>query len=43
MIDDLPNVLASVFEYPNAEALRPAPLSHPPRILLLRGSLRSSS
>lgn len=43
-IDDLPNVRAELFRVPDAARLRPAAASaHPPRILLLYGSLRKRS
>ncbi len=42
--DDLPNVRAELFRVPDAARLRPAAASaHPPRILLLYGSLRKRS
>jgi arsenic resistance protein ArsH len=40
---DLPNVDSGAFAVPDAEALRPAPTAHRPRILLLYGSLRERS
>ncbi len=43
-IDDLPNVRPELFRVPDAARLRPAAASaHPPRILLLYGSLRKRS
>lgn len=43
-IDDLPNVHRELFSVPDASRLRPAAASaHPPRILLLYGSLRKRS
>lgn len=42
--DDLPNVRPELFRVPDAARLRPAAASaHPPRILLLYGSLRKRS
>ncbi|TCG07253.1 arsenical resistance protein ArsH [Paraburkholderia steynii] len=44
MLSDLPNISASHFETPQLEKLTPATAStHPPRILLLYGSLRATS
>ena len=42
-LDDLPNVFADAFDIPNLAALRGPHPSHPPRILMLCGSLRSRS
>ena len=44
MIDQLPNINEAHLDVPTAEQLQIAPLStHPPRILLLYGSLRERS
>ncbi|BCG02890.1 hypothetical protein PPGU19_074580 (plasmid) [Paraburkholderia sp. PGU19] len=44
MLSDLPNISASHLETPQLEKLTPATAStHPPRILLLYGSLRATS
>jgi len=40
---DLPTIAAEAFEVPDMAALLPPPVSHPPRILLLHGSLRERS
>ncbi|HQS07337.1 MAG: arsenical resistance protein ArsH [Rhizobiales bacterium 24-66-13] len=40
---DLPNIDADAFERPTTAALIPEPPTHPPRILLLYGSLRDRS
>lgn len=40
---DLPALDATLFHPPSAEALRPAPSTHAPRILMLYGSLRERS
>jgi len=40
---DLPNVHRTAFEHPDLAALQPPPLTCPPRILLLYGSLRERS
>ena len=43
-IADLPNVFASPFQVPTLDALTPKVVStHPPRFLLLYGSLRERS
>ena len=42
-LNDLPNIESEQFSAPDITALRPAPLEHPPRILLLYGSLRQRS
>ena len=42
-VNDLPNVLADAFDIPDLAALRRQNPSHPPRILMLCGSLRSRS
>ena len=42
-MDDLPNILPSAFRIPDLDARRPAAPFHPPRILLLHGSLRPRS
>ncbi len=41
--EDLPNIDADAFERPTTAALIPKPPMHPPRILLLYGSLRERS
>jgi len=44
MLDDLPNISAPHLETPQLEKLTPTtPSTHPPRILLLYGSLRATS
>lgn len=43
MIDDLSNLAAEHFRLPDAAALQLRPSSHPPRFLLLYGSLRERS
>ena len=40
---DLPQVIAGQFQVPDPAQLQHAPLAHPPRILLLYGSLRTRS
>src|SRR5579859_7970312 len=40
---DLPNIDPDAFERPTTAALLPQPSTHPPRILLLYGSLRERS
>ena len=40
---DLPNISAAALRLPDREALRPAVSGHPPRVLLLYGSLRERS
>ena len=40
---DVPNIDPEAFERPTTDALRPPPPMHPPRILLLYGSLRERS
>lgn len=40
---DLPALDATLFHTPSAQALRPAPSTHAPRILMLYGSLRERS
>lgn len=42
-LNDLPNVEPEQFRSPDLDALRSAPGDHPPRILLLYGSLRKRS
>ena len=42
-VSDLPNVVRAVLDSPSAERLRTTPSAHPPRILLLYGSLRERS
>jgi arsenic resistance protein ArsH len=42
-LDGLPNLQHGAFVLPDLTALQPAPLAHPPRILLLYGSLRERS
>ncbi len=43
-LDDLPQLDAALFCVPDAAKLRPAsPSTHPPRVLLLYGSLRERS
>jgi arsenical resistance protein ArsH len=42
-LDDLTNIADEAFDIPDADRLRPHPPSHPPRILLLYGSLRPRS
>ena len=42
-LSDLPNIDADAFERPTTAALIPEPPMHPPRILLLYGSLRERS
>ncbi len=42
-LTDLPNIDADAFERPTTVALIPEPPTHPPRILLLYGSLRERS
>lgn len=42
-LDDLPNIEPDIFERPVTAALLPPPPTHPPRILLLYGSLRERS
>jgi len=42
-LSDLPNVDAALFNTPNASRLQVTPSRHPPRILLLYGSLRQRS
>ncbi|WP_425219230.1 arsenical resistance protein ArsH [Ralstonia solanacearum] len=43
-LDDLPQLDAALFRVPDAAKLRPAsPSTHPPRVLLLYGSLRERS
>jgi len=42
-LNDLPNIESEQFSVPDLTALRPAPVEHPPRILLLYGSLRQRS
>jgi len=42
-LDDLPNLMREIVDFPDAERLRAAPCSDPPRILLLYGSLRERS
>ena len=43
-LDELPNLDADLFQVPEAAQLRAArPSTHPPRILLLYGSLRQRS
>lgn len=43
MLDDLPNVAADCLDVPANEEMRVTPSTHPPRILLLYGSLRERS
>ena len=44
MIAELPNVVPAVLDTPDLRKLEPARVStHPPRILLLYGSLRETS
>ncbi|MBS7700390.1 MULTISPECIES: arsenical resistance protein ArsH [unclassified Chelatococcus] len=43
MLHDLPNVDANCIEIPRADQLSTRPSAHPPRILLLYGSLRERS
>ncbi|MGV2980917.1 arsenical resistance protein ArsH [Camelimonas sp. ID_303_24] len=43
MLLNMPNVAADNLDLPDIERLRAAPSSHPPRILLLYGSLRERS
>lgn len=43
MPDDLPNVAADSLDLPTIDQLRASPSTHPPRILLLYGSLRERS
>ena len=43
MSDDLPNVVIDSLDVPTIERLRATPSTHPPRILLLYGSLRERS
>lgn len=43
MPDDLPNVAADSLDLPTIDWLRATPSTHPPRILLLYGSLRERS
>jgi len=40
---DLPSLFPEAFEKPSLTALQVPPLTHPPRILLLYGSLRERS
>jgi arsenic resistance protein ArsH len=40
---DIPNVVREAFELPDMTALQAMPLVHPPRVLLLYGSVRSRS
>lgn len=42
-LSDLPNIDPDAFETPAAANLLPQPPTHPPRILLLYGSLRERS
>jgi arsenical resistance protein ArsH len=42
-LSDLPNVNPAYFSLPDLQALRASPPSHPPRILLLYGSVRERS
>ncbi|WP_424032909.1 arsenical resistance protein ArsH [Methylocella sp.] len=42
-MDDLPNIADEAFDIPDAAGLTPLAPSHPPRILLLYGSLRQRS
>jgi arsenical resistance protein ArsH len=42
-LDDLPNIAADAFALPDPAALHATGASHPPRILLLYGSLRQRS
>ncbi|CAH1656858.1 arsenical resistance protein ArsH [Chelatococcus asaccharovorans] len=43
MLPDLPNVDAGCIDIPSTDRLRATPSTHPPRILLLYGSLRARS
>lgn len=43
MINDLPNIAADCVEIPSLDRLRPKASTHPPRILMLYGSLRERS
>lgn len=43
MIENLPNVVRAALDSPSVERLRMTPSAHPPRILLLYGSLRERS
>ena len=43
MLPDLPNVDAGCIDIPSIDRLRATPATHPPRILLLYGSLRERS
>jgi|GEM_PF-2040296 len=42
-VADLPNVVRAALDSPSVERLRTMPSAHPPRILLLYGSLRERS
>jgi len=43
MLMNMPNIVAANLDRPDIERLRATPSSHPPRILLLYGSLRERS
>ena len=43
VLADLPNLVSSIFDVPDLDRLRPPDLTHPPRILMLYGSVRARS
>jgi arsenic resistance protein ArsH len=42
-LSDLPNIVPDTLDMPNMTRLQPTPPAHPPRVLLLYGSLRARS